>query len=307
MPSSIVVKGIQLSARCGITEEERQDPQPLLVDLIFRCPNQEAFQSDALADTVDYALVTTRIREIGESRAFALLETMTEQICQALFQEFPVTHVKIWVRKIRPPLKGINGSVGVRMVRSRPHPAYAGHSAPSPFLISQLPRLPQGKVLDVAAGRGRHALYLASQGYVVHGIDRDADALHRLQMLAQQSGRLPITTECVDLEGNPQTPPDLGTAVYDVILVFFYLYRPLLPQLIHALKPGGVILYETFLMDNHLHRHHPRRKEFCLEPNELLFLLHGLRILHYEEGDHETASGTERAFTARALARNLSL
>jgi dihydroneopterin aldolase len=305
MRSSIVVKGIQLSARCGITEAERQHPQPLLVDLIFRCPNQAAFQSDHITDTVDYGLVTSRIREVGESRAFSLLETLTEQICQALFLEFPITHLKIWIRKIRPPLKDINGSVGVQVIRSRRPDASTGSDHPSPFLVSQLSRLPQGKILDVAAGRGRHALYLASKGFSVHGIDRDADALHHLQTLAQEAGCFSITTESIDLEADPQHPPDLGTAIFDVILVFFYLYRPLFPQLIKALKPGGVLLYETFLLDNHIHRQHPRRKEFCLEANELLSLLQGLRILHYEEGDHADASGKERRFTARALARKM--
>jgi hypothetical protein len=88
-----------------------------------------------------------------------------------------------------------------------------------------------------------------------------------------------------------------------VILVFFYLYRPLFPQLIKALKPGGVILYETFLLENHLHRQHPRRKEFCLEPNELLTLLRDVQVLHYDEGDHRGTSEADRAFTARILAR----
>ncbi|MDX2348521.1 MAG: methyltransferase type 12, partial [Nitrospirota bacterium] len=87
------------------------------------------------------------------------------------------------------------------------------------------------------------------------------------------------------------------------ILVFFYLYRPLFPQLLKALKPGGVILYETFLLENHIHRQHPRRKEFCLETNELLTLLEGFQILHYDEGDHTGTSKTDRAFTARAMAR----
>jgi hypothetical protein len=73
--------------------------------------------------------------------------------------------------------------------------------------------------------------------------------------------------------------------------------------LLHALKPGGVILYETFLLENHLRRQHPRRKEFCLETNELLTRLQGCHILHYDEGEHTGLSQTDRAFTARALAR----
>ncbi|MEO8324489.1 MAG: dihydroneopterin aldolase [Nitrospirota bacterium] len=301
MSSSIVVKGIQLSARCGVTERERQQPQPLLVDLIFRCPNQSAFQSDELSDTVDYGTITQRIQAIGEGQAFSLIETMAETICQALFHEFPITRLKIWVRKIRPPLNRIEGSVGVQLIRSRQPFASTDLQHLSPFLVDHLSRLPHGTVLDVATGRGRHALYLASKGFPVHGIDRDADALHELQAQAQEAGLSSITTESIDLEVNPQHPPDLGTTRYDVILVFFYLYRPLFPQLIKALKSGGVIMYETFLLDNHIHRQHPRRKEFCLETNELLTLLQGLRILHYDEGDHAGPSG--RAFTARILAR----
>jgi len=111
MASSIVVKGIQVSARCGVTETERHYPQPLLVDLIFQCPNQQAFQSDRLSDTVDYGSITRRIRDIGEGQAFSLIETLTEKICQTLFHEFPITHLKIWVRKIHPPLDNIKGSV----------------------------------------------------------------------------------------------------------------------------------------------------------------------------------------------------
>lgn len=301
MSSSIVVKGIQLSARCGVTDTERQQPQPLLVDLIFRCPNQSAFQSDELSDTVDYGTITQRIQDIGEGRDFSLIETMAETICQTLLHEFPITRLKIWVRKIRPPLKRIEGSVGVQLIRSRQPIASPDLRHPAPFLVDQISRLPHGTVLDVATGRGRHAMYLASKGFPVHGIDRDADALHELQAQAQEAGLSSITTESIDLEVNPQHPSDLGTAMYDVILVFFYLYRPLFPQLIKALKPGGVIMYETFLLDNHIHRQHPRRKEFCLETNELLTLLPGLNILHYDEDDHAGSSG--RAFTARILAR----
>jgi len=303
MPSSIVITGIQLNAHCGVTDIERSQPQPILVDLTLRCPNKPAFKSDQLTDTVDYAAITQCVYEIVENRTDALLERLTEHICQALFQHFPLTHLIIWVRKIRPPMKDFSGSVGIRLIRSRQEILQAKNGHPSPFLVSQLRRLPQGKVLDVATGRGRHAVFLATRGFSVHGIDRNREALEFLDAQAQEAGQLPITTEYVDLETNDLQPPDLGTERYNVILVFFYLYRPLFPQLLKALKPGGVLLYETFLLENHIHRQHPRRKEFCLETNELLTLLQGFQILHYDEDDHTGTSKTDRAFTARAMAR----
>jgi dihydroneopterin aldolase len=303
MPSSIVITGIQLNAHCGVTDIERSQPQPILVDLTLRCLNEPAFLSDQITDTVDYAAITQCIRNTGESQTYALLETLAERICQTLFQEFPLTHLKIWVRKIRPPMKDFTGSVGIRLMRSRQDLIQSKHGHPSPFLAALLPRLSKGKVLDVATGRGRHAYFMATQGFSVHGIDRNREALEFLDAQAQEAGQLPITTEYVDLETDDLQPPDLGTEMYDVILVFFYLYRPLFPQLLKALKPGGVILYETFLLENHIHRQHPRRKEFCLETNELLTLLQGLQILHYDEGDHTGTSKTDRAFTARAMAR----
>ena len=303
MSSSIVVKNIQLNAFCGVTEMERSQPQPILVDLTVRCPNEPAFQSDKITDTVDYATLTQCVRNAGERHTFALLEALTEHLCHTLFQHFPLTYLKIWIRKIRPPINDFTGSVGIRLVRTRQDVIQTKHGLPSPFLTAKLPRLPHGKVLDVATGRGRHAYFLATQGFSVHGIDRNRESLEFLDAQARETDGLPITTEYIDLETDDLNPPDLGAEKYDVILVFFYLYRPLFPQLMKALKPGGVILYETFLLDNHLQRQHPRRKEFCLETNELLTLLSGLQILHYDEGDHRGSSGTDRAFTAQALAR----
>lgn len=85
--------------------------------------------------------------------------------------------------------------------------------------------------------------------------------------------------------------------------MFFYLTRPLFPHIIDALKPGGVLLYETFLIDNHLHYQHPRRKEFCLAHNELIDLTSDLRILHYDEGPHEGHRGVESTYTAQLVAQ----
>ena len=303
MASSIIIQKIQLNSRCGVTETERSQLQPILVDLIVRGQNDAAFHSDQLYDTLDYATLVQCIRDVGESHQYSLLEKLTEDLCQALFQHFPLTHLKIWVRKVRAPIKDFSGSVGIRLVRSRQEILQTMYGSSSPFLVSQLHRLPRGKVLDVATGRGRHAYFLARKGFSVHGIDHNREGLAFLDAQAREADRLPITIQYIDLEPADLKPVDLGTETYDVILVFFYLYRPLFPQLFKALKPGGVILYETFLLNNHLHRQHPRRKEFCLEPNELLTLLRDFQILHYDEGDHQGSSQTDWAITARALAR----
>lgn len=304
LKNSIVIKGIAVSAHCGVSEGERAIKQPLLVDIRFSCPNQSAFLSDRLSDTVDYGAVVRRVREIAEGKAFSLVETLTEQICRSLLAEFPITRLHVWVRKTQPPLEGVQGSVGIQAVHTR----QGGQSDESRefdasrFLVNQLPNLPRGNALDVAAGRGRHSLFLASRGFSVHAIDRDEQALNALQSHAQLAGLSSISTQTVNLEKHPTSPPDLGTYTYDLILVFFYLYRPLFPRLIQALKPGGMIVYETFLIDNHVRYHHPRRKEFCLKHNELLRLLPGLRILYYEEGSHVDRPHEEPSITARILA-----
>ena len=145
MASSIIINDIQLNAFCGVTESERSQPQPILVDLTVRSLNEAAFQSDQLSDTIDYSAITQCIRDIGERHRYTLLEKLTEDVCQTLFQQFPLTHLKIWVRKIRAPIQDFSGSVGIRLIRSRQEILQAKHGHPSPFLISQLPRLPRGK------------------------------------------------------------------------------------------------------------------------------------------------------------------
>ncbi len=308
MADRVVIERLEFQGHCGVTQEERQLPQPIAVDLEVGClPGTvaAAAAADSLAKALDYARMAERIVAIGTAQEFSLLETLAERLAAAILAEFPATDLKLWVRKIAPPLKYIQGSVGVRLERTREAPPAepSTASAPARFLQEQLHLLPQGTVLDVATGQGRNALYLASHGYEVEGLDRDEQALAAVAAAARQRKFTNVTLRRVDLEADPSRPPDLPEERYDVILVFFYLHRPLFPGLLRALKPGGVLLYETFLIDNHLRYQHPRRKEFCLAHNELLHLTEGLRVLHYDEGAREEGHGNGPAFTARLLAR----
>ena len=133
--------------------------------------------------------------------------------------------------------------------------------------------------MDIASGEGRNALFLAQQGFEVHAWDRNKDSLEALAAKAA-SLHLPITTRLIDLEQEPSIPVE----TFDLIVVFYYLQRNLIPAIIKSLRPGGIVIYETFLIDNHVRFNHPRRVEFCLGHNELLSLFSELRILAYREG-----------------------
>jgi SAM-dependent methyltransferase len=154
-------------------------------------------------------------------------------------------------------------------------------SDPSPWLLENIDLVARDElVLDVATGHGRNARYLAAHGWRVHAVDRNADALSSLdQNVRSREHRL--STACVDLEA---TGVDLGVNVYGTILVFRYLYRPLLPALIAALKPGGVLLYETFTIGQR-DRGHPRNPAFLLDNGELPRLVAPLIVLRSREGD----------------------
>lgn len=152
---------------------------------------------------------------------------------------------------------------------------------PAGWLVDHVDLIPRGRrVLDVAAGHGRHAWWLAQRGWRVHAIDRDAGALADLEAAARAAS-LPLTTAVVDLEA-PEAPT-LGESVFGAIVVVHYLYRPLFPVLAAALEPGGVLIYETFTVGQ-AQRGSPRNPAFLLDEGELPGLVAPLRVEHAREG-----------------------
>ncbi|HEY6084576.1 MAG TPA: dihydroneopterin aldolase [Nitrospira sp.] len=304
MPDTLIIERLEFQGRCGITPEERRHPQPMAIDLELDCDIAAASSSDRIVDAVDYATVAERIAELGTTQESALLETFAQRVVGMLFAEFPINRARIWLRKLAPPLLQTTGSVGIRVERTRQFSQ--GHSTdpvPSGFLKEHVDRLPKGRVLDVACGSGRHALYLASRGFDVEAIDRDNEALSRLAATARQRNLPNLTVKTVDLERATSERPEFPSETYDVLLVSFYLHRPLFPWMIDALKPSGILLYETFTIDNYIRHRHPRRWEFCLAHNELLRLTSALRVLSYDEGEHEAGPGKGAVFTARLIAQ----
>jgi 2-polyprenyl-3-methyl-5-hydroxy-6-metoxy-1,4-benzoquinol methylase len=156
--------------------------------------------------------------------------------------------------------------------------------SPSAWLIENADLLSRGgRVLDVACGRGRHALLMAGKGFDVRAIDRHPDAIAFLTETAQKQ-LLDIDAAVADLETDP--PPSLGSSIYDVVLVFNYLHRPLMPALRDALKPGGRIFYETFTT-RQAALGHPKNPDFLLRDGELNELMAPLSILRSREGEFD--------------------
>ncbi len=304
MGGHVVIERLEFRGRCGVTPEERARPQPLALDLELDCRLEAAGLSDDLVHTIDYAKVAQRVVDIGTVQDSQLLETLAERLMAALFDEFSIDHIKLWLRKLHPPISNVTRSVGISIERTRlTQHILRADPPPARFLVQQLQRLPKGRVLDVASGSGRHALFLASLGYQIDAVDRDEQALARLSASARIRHLTGISSRVLDLERQPLQESHLGHEAYDAVVVFFYLNRPLFPHLIDALKPGGVLLYETFTLENHVQHQHPKRREFCLAHSELLRLTSNLRILHFDEGLHEGTSESESVYTAQLAAQ----
>lgn len=154
---------------------------------------------------------------------------------------------------------------------------------PASWLVQHAHLLPrQGQALDVASGRGRHAIWLAERGLNVLAVDRNADAVRDLNDEARAS-RLPLRAEVRDLESGVNPFP---RSAFDVIVVVHYLHRPLFPALIGALAPGGLLVYETFTRAQAA-RGKPTNPDFLLESGELLDLVRPLEVLDSREGDDD--------------------
>ena len=150
---------------------------------------------------------------------------------------------------------------------------------------------PQADVLDLAAGRGRHAVFFAERGHPVVAVDRD------VSRISDQPG---IERLLADLEDGGAWP--LGNRQFGAVVVTNYLHRPLMPHLLSAVAAGGVLLYQTFMEGNERFGK-PSRPDFLLKDGELLELVRGrFSVIAYEA---RLISDPSMAMVQRIAARKI--
>ncbi len=141
--------------------------------------------------------------------------------------------------------------------------------AVSEWVSRWAPLLPRGPVLDVACGQGRHARYLSARGLEVHAVDREPQAIEGVRFLQ------------ADLEGGNPWP--FAGRRFAGIVVTNYLYRPLFGAIAESLAPGGILIYETFMLGNEKYGR-PSNPDFLLRSGELLEVFPGLTPIAFEQG-----------------------
>jgi len=174
-------------------------------------------------------------------------------------------------------------------------------SPPSPWLLENLDLIRAasalGPVVDLACGRGRHALHLAKHNITAIGLDRNREHLDVLTAEAERAD-LRVSGIRFDLEAEHETP--LKACSCGALLVFRFLYRPLARAITEALRPGGILVYETFAEAHRATGRGPKRAEFYLAPGELPRLFPNLEVISFEEGPN---GGEQPEITARLVAR----
>jgi SAM-dependent methyltransferase len=172
---------------------------------------------------------------------------------------------------------------------------------PSAFFEAQFAALAEAArgdpILDLACGRGRHARAAASRGLRVVALDRNRAFLNGIVALEIDG---PGSIEAVESDLESAADPPLEQARFGGILVFRYLHRPLMPWIERGLRPGGLLVYETFTVAQRGLGWGPGREGFLLQPQELPSLVPNLEVIAYDEG---LSADDPPAQTARLLAR----
>ena len=148
-------------------------------------------------------------------------------------------------------------------------------------LIPTLPH-PQ-RALDIAMGRGRHAIVLARLGFEAYGVDWRQDVVAEAVRRAHMSG-VRLRAWCADLTAHPLPP-----GFFALIVVTRYLQRDLFDALSRSLMPGGVLLYETFTEKQRAFGRGPTSPDHLLVPDELRTRVPELEVVHFEEVEESEA------------------
>ncbi|MDP2968547.1 MAG: methyltransferase domain-containing protein [Deltaproteobacteria bacterium] len=156
---------------------------------------------------------------------------------------------------------------------------FAFGKEPNPFLKKHIRLLPIGKALDIAAGEGRNAVFLAQHGFEVDAVDISGVGLKKAKKLAGEFG-VKINTTCADLNTY-----QIEKEKYDLIANLYFLRRSLIPKIKNGLKKGGRVIFETYILEQrNIGTEGPKDPKYFLKPNELLRLFKDFRVLFYREG-----------------------
>ena len=147
------------------------------------------------------------------------------------------------------------------------------------FLKKHITLLPKGKALDLATGEGRNAVFLARHGFEVDAVDISKMGLRKAQKLAKEMG-VKIHALAADLDTY-----QIERGKYDLIINFYFLRRSLIPKIKKGLREGGMVILETYLLEQRkLGTGGPKNPKYFLKPNELLQRFKDFGILFYREG-----------------------
>jgi tellurite methyltransferase len=164
---------------------------------------------------------------------------------------------------------------------------------PASIVSEWLPLLPLGVALDLACGTGRHTLMLAARGQFVNAVDWSGAGLDILENRARKA-KLPVSrandasaagsrTHGIRLIQANLEDIQLPDASFSLILCLQYLQRSLFQQMAAALRPGGVLVFETFTQAQLNYTGGPRNPAYLLESGELRTAFPGLHTLFYRE------------------------
>jgi len=159
--------------------------------------------------------------------------------------------------------------------------------APTPWLVANFHHLPKGLALDVAMGNGRNAIYLATRGFDVDGVDVDPLVVAHARATARRL-HAPIRAVVGNVEDGTYIIP---METYDAIVVFNFLHRPLFRDIKDGLRPGGVVVFQTYL-EEQIRFGKPTNPAHLLKAGELAAVFADFEILrHHERVDAAVPGG----------------
>lgn len=172
------------------------------------------------------------------------------------------------------------------------------NKSPNAFLMEMVRGLKPGKALDVGMGQGRNTLFLAQQGWDVTGFDKSEVGIRQA---LEQAEKLKVH---IDTRVQDASDFDFGTQRWDLVVLCYLNFRPLLERVRQSLKPGGIVILEYYHRDTRKMRYLTEERSYA--SNELLQIFSDFRILRYEDvlaKPDWTFNGEEKQRLVRLMAQ----